>query len=163
VALLDVDKLIMGVVYDPNGDECFHALVGQGAFLNNKSISVSDSSTLIKSLLATGFPYDDFEREDEYFGILQEFTKKSRGLRRLGSAALDLVYVACGRFDGYYEYGLNPWDVAAGALIVKEAGGRVKDFRGGDDYIFGEEVIADNSLISKEFLSIVSKGFNKEV
>lgn len=163
VALLDVDKLIMGVVYEPNNNECFHAMVGHGAFLNDKPISVSDKKELIRSLLATGFPYDDFHRENEYFGILKEFTKKSRGLRRLGSAALDLAYVACGRFDGFYEYGLNPWDVAAGALIVEEAGGHVKDFRGGDDYIFGEEIIADNSLISEEFLSVVSKGFSEEI
>ncbi len=161
VALLDGEELIMGVIYQPNNKECFHAMVGSGAFLNEDPITVSDQPKLIQSLLATGFPYDDFQREDDYFGILKEFTKKSRGLRRLGSAALDLAYVACGRFDGFYEYGLNPWDVAAGALIVKESGGSVTDFRGSGNYIFGEEIIADNSLISEEFFAVISKGFNR--
>jgi myo-inositol-1(or 4)-monophosphatase len=161
VALMDGEELVMGVIYEPNSNECFHALADQGAYLNGKPISVSHQPELIQSLLATGFPYDDFQREDDYFGILKEFTKKSRGLRRLGSAALDLAYVACGRFDGFYEYGLNPWDVAAGALIVKEAGGHVSDFRGSKNYIFGEEIIADNSLISEAFFAVISKGFNR--
>lgn len=159
VALMDGDELIMGAVYEPNSNECFHAFKGEGAYMNDKRISVSVCSELIKSLLATGFPYDDFERQDDYFDILQEFTKKSRGLRRLGSAALDLAYVACGKFDGFYEYGLNPWDVAAGAIIVKEAGGKVSDFKGKGDFVFGEEIIADNGLITKEFFEVISEGF----
>jgi myo-inositol-1(or 4)-monophosphatase len=127
--------------------------------MNDKRINVSTCPELIQSLLATGFPYDDFERQDDYFDILKAFTKKSRGLRRLGSAALDLAYVACGKFDGFYEYGLNPWDVAAGAIIVKEAGGHVSDFKGGKDFIFGEEIIADNGSISDEFFQVISAGF----
>lgn len=162
VALLDQDELLLGVIYEPNTDECFAALRGHGATLNGSSMKVSTQSTLIKSLLATGFPYDDFEREKSYFDILQTFTHKSRGLRRLGTAALDLAYVACGRFDGFYEYGLNPWDVAAGALIVQEAGGNVSDFKGKMDYIFGEEIIADNGLISQEFLQVIEDGFSDE-
>lgn len=159
VALLDGEDIIMGVVYEPNSDQCYHALAGKGAFMNDKPISVSKTPTLIKSLLATGFPYDDFHREEGYFDILRDFTKKSRGIRRIGSAALDLVYVASGRFDGFYEYGLNSWDVAAGALIVLEAGGHVSDFKGKGDYIFGEEIIADNKLISDEFFTVISRGF----
>ncbi len=161
IALLDNEDLVMGVVYEPNSDECYHALKGQGAHRNFEAISVSDCPTLIQSLLATGFPYDDFERQDDYFKILKQLTHKSRGLRRLGSAALDLVYVACGRFDGFYEYGLNPWDVAAGIIIVQEAGGRVTDFSGENDYIFGEEIVADNGKISSEFLSVSSDGFEQ--
>ncbi|MCL4171156.1 UNVERIFIED_CONTAM: hypothetical protein GTU68_039147, partial [Idotea baltica] len=125
VALMDGDELVMGVIYEPNTQECFHALTGQGAFLNGKPINVTDNSVLSDCLLATGFPYDDFEREDAFFKVLKTLTQQSRGLRRLGSAALDLAYVACGRFDGFFEYGLNPWDVAAGALIVQEAEGKV--------------------------------------
>ncbi len=159
VALLEGKDVVMGVVYDPSSDECFHAFAGKGAFMNSSSISVSDTPELIKSLLATGFPYDDFDREEGYFGILRAFTQKCRGIRRIGSAALDLVYVANGRFDGFYEYGLNPWDVAAGALIVIEAGGQVSDFKGEKDYIFGEEIIADNKLISDEFFTVISHGF----
>jgi myo-inositol-1(or 4)-monophosphatase len=159
VALLDKDELVLGVIYEPSADECFHAIAGQGAYLNGKAIHVSERDTLLQSLLATGFPYDDFERENEYFDILKTFTKRSRGIRRLGSAALDLAYVACGRFEGFYEYGLNPWDVAAGALIVKEAGGSVTDFKGHKDFIFGEEIIADNSRITDEFRAIIQSGF----
>lgn len=159
VALMDKDELILGVIYEPSADECFHAIAGQGAFQNGEPIHVSERDTLLKSLLATGFPYDDFERENEYFDILKTFTKKSRGLRRLGSAAIDLAYVACGRFEGFYEYGLNPWDVAAGALIVKEAGGSVTDFKGQKDFIFGEEIIADNAKITEEFRAIIQTGF----
>jgi len=162
VALLDGESLIMGVIYAPNTQECFHALKGQGAFLNEQKIKVSGEKELIQSLLATGFPYDDFERQNEYFDILKSFTHKSRGLRRLGSAAIDLAYVACGRFEGFYEYGLNPWDVAAGALIVKESGGKVSDFKGGEDYIFGEEIIADNGKISEEFLQVIQAGFSSD-
>jgi myo-inositol-1(or 4)-monophosphatase len=159
VALLDGKELIMGVVYEPNMDECFSALKGNGAFLNEERISVSNQGALLQSLLATGFPYDDFHRESDYFKVLKDFTKESRGLRRLGSAALDLSYVACGRFDGYYEYGLNPWDVAAGALIVQEAGGTVMDFSGKEDYLFGEEIIASNGLIAKDLLSRIEPIF----
>jgi myo-inositol-1(or 4)-monophosphatase len=159
VALMDKDELILGVIYEPSADECFHAIAGQGAFQNGEPIHVSERDTLLKSLLATGFPYDDFERENEYFDILKTFTKKSRGLRRLGSAAIDLAYVACGRFEGFYEYGLNPWDVAAGALIVKEAGGSVTDFKEQKDFIFGEEIIADNAKITEEFRAIIQTGF----
>jgi myo-inositol-1(or 4)-monophosphatase len=159
VALMDKDELILGVIYEPSADECFHAIAGQGAFQNGEPIHVSERDTLLKSLLATGFPYDDFERENEYFDILKTFTKKSRGLRRLGSDAIDLAYVACGRFEGFYEYGLNPWDVAAGALIVKEAGGSVTDFKEQKDFIFGEEIIADNAKITEEFRAIIQTGF----
>lgn len=159
IALIEGEDLLIGVVYEPNTGECYSAAKGQGAHLNGQAIQVSTTDTLIRSLLATGFPYDDFHREDSYFGILKAFTKKSRGLRRLGSAALDLVYVACGRFEGFYEYGLNPWDVAAGALIVQEAGGRVCDFKGATDFVFGEEIVADNSLISAEFLAVIEQGF----
>jgi len=160
VALIEGEELIMGVVYEPNTDECFHAMKGHGAYRNDEQIKVSSQKELIKSLLATGFPYDDFHREKGYFEILKALTKKSRGLRRLGTAALDLVYVADGRFEGFYEYGLNPWDVAAGALIVVEAGGQVTDFKGEEDYVFGEEIIASNAHIGNDLLNQIRSVFD---
>jgi len=116
----------------------------------------------VESLLATGFPYDDFGREAEYMQLLRELMHGSRGIRRLGSAAADLAYVACGRFEAFYEYGLNPWDVAAGALIVQEAGGRVTDFHSGNDFVFGEEIVASNSAIHEELIGPIGKFFGRE-
>lgn len=159
VGLLDHDELILGVIFDPNRDECFSASKGNGAFLNDRPIQVSSSDELIRSLIATGFPYDDFKRFDEYVDFLGELTKKTKGLRRLGSAALDLAYVACGRFDAFYEYGLNAWDVAAGAIIVKEAGGLVTDFKNGKDFVFGEEILASNPNIHEEMHQALSTHF----
>jgi myo-inositol-1(or 4)-monophosphatase len=128
--------LQMGVVYDPSQDECFAAERGKGAWLNDLPIHVTDTPELIKTLLVTGFPYDrhgtDFDLNMRYFS---ELTRVSQGVRRLGSAALDVCYVACGRFDGYWELSIHPWDVAAGALIVEEAGGRVTNVQGSADYL----------------------------
>lgn len=146
IALMKRNELTLGVVYEVNRDECFHAVKGQGAFLNHFPITVSPIKTLDKSLLATGFPYYNFEQMSQYLVILDEFMKSTHGLRRMGSAAVDLAYTACGRFEGFFEYNLQPWDVAAGALIVKEAGGMVSDFNGGSDYIFGRQIIAGNEV-----------------
>ena len=159
VALLKNNELLVGVIYDPTHDELFTAYRGGGAYLNGKKIAVSDRSTLKESLLATGFPYDDFEFDAEYLALLSSLMKKSKGIRRLGSAALDLAYVACGRFDAFYEYGLNSYDVAAGALIVKEAGGSVNDFKVKDNFIFGEEILASNTIIHSETLAEIASFF----
>jgi len=159
VALAKGDEIIIGVIYDPTHNECFYAWKNGGAFLNGSPISVSPTQNLIRSLVATGFPYDDFDRYEEYIRFLGTLTKKTRGLRRLGSAAIDLAYVACGRFDTFYEYGLNAWDVAAGALIVKEAGGKVTDFKGKEDFVFGKEILASNSLLHPEMLSQIQTYF----
>lgn len=137
VGLHDGERMLVGVVHEITRDECFTAWHGGGAFLNEKPIRVSQRGKLIESLLATGFPYDDFGREAEYMQLLRELMHGSRGIRRLGSAAADLAYVACGRFEAFYEYGLNTWDVAAGALLVQEAGGQVTDFRGHTEWLFG--------------------------
>lgn len=142
VALLKKEMPVLGVVYEINLDECFHAVKDRGAFLNGKKIKVSRVGDLNESLLATGFPYYDFEKMPEYMQILRSFMESTHGLRRIGSAAVDLAYVACGRFEGFFEYNLNSWDVAAGVLLVTEAGGQVTDFEGGKDYIFGRSVIA---------------------
>jgi len=109
---------------------------------------VSERDDIHDALLATGFPYNDFSKLDEYLELLKWTMTNARGVRRLGSAATDLAYVACGRFDSFWEYDLKPWDVAAGALIVTEAGGVVKDFNGGKDFIFGGEIIASNALLA---------------
>ena len=157
IALMRDDELIMGVVYEINLRECFYAREGSGAFLNGKEIHVSGIKKLNDSLLVTGFPYQDYSRLDAYLELFKYFMEYSHGVRRFGSAAVDLAYVACGRCEGFYEYGLNPWDVAAGAFIVRQAGGVVNDFNGGDDFIFGKEIIAGGSAVFEEFLEVVRK------
>ena len=143
-------------MYEVNRDECFHAIKGEGAFLNHMPIRVSPVKTLERSLLATGFPYYDFEQMRQYLSILNELMQTTHGLRRMGSAAVDLAYTACGRFEGFFEYNLNAWDIAAGALIVQEAGGTVTDFRGGNDFLFGREIVAGN-VIRPELLKTIQK------
>ena len=157
IGLLDGDELVVGVVYEVGRDECFYAWKDGGAFLNGEKISVSDRSDIHDALLATGFPYSDFSRIEEYIEFLRWAMKNARGVRRLGSAAADLAYVACGRFDAFWEYDLKPWDVAAGALLVKEAGGMVGDYSGGDNYLFGREIIASNSLINRTILDKIKE------
>ncbi|HEY0031123.1 MAG TPA: inositol monophosphatase family protein [Bacteroidia bacterium] len=159
IALMRNQDLIMGVIYEINLDECFYAWEGSKAYLNGKEITVSKVSRLSDSLLATGFPYYDYGRMDEYMELFKHFMKTTHGLRRLGSAATDLAYVACGRFDGFYEYSLQAWDVAAGAFLVQQAGGKVTDFKGGKNFIFGKEMVAGNSLFFDEFLDAVQKHF----
>jgi myo-inositol-1(or 4)-monophosphatase len=157
IALKRNDKIILGVVYEVNQDECFYAWKGSKSYLNETEIQVSKTMNLSDSLLATGFPYYDFERLNPYFEFLKYLAKNSRGIRRMGSAAVDLVYVACGRFDAFFEYSLNPWDVAAGAFIVQQAGGKVTDFKGGEDWLFGSEIVACSKKISVEFNSAIQK------
>ncbi len=147
IALMFKKKLVMGVVLECSLNECFYAWEGSPAYLNGKEINVSDSSQIKDTFVATGFPYYDFSRMDAFQKSLEFFMRESHGIRRLGSAATDLVYVAAGRFDIFYEYSLQPWDVAAGAFIVQQAGGKVSDFNGGNNYIFGKEIMATNSQI----------------
>ncbi|MDD4968449.1 MAG: inositol monophosphatase family protein [Paludibacter sp.] len=155
IGLMDGDELVVGVVYEVGLDECFYAWKEGGAYLNGKAIRVSERDNIHDALLATGFPYNDFSKLDEYLELLKWTMTNARGVRRLGSAATDLAYVACGRFDSFWEYDLKPWDVAAGALIVREAGGVVTDFKGGKDYIFGGEIIASNALLAELMLEKV--------
>ena len=159
IALQEYDELVVGVVYEINLDECFYASKGSAAFLNGKEISVSTSSSINNSLLATGFPYYDFSKQAAYLALFTEFMKSCHGLRRLGSAAVDLAYTACGRFDGYYEYNLNPWDVAAGILIVRQAGGEVVNFKGGPEILNSRELLATNGNITQEMLATIKKNF----
>lgn len=159
IALQEYGELVSGVVYEVNLDECFYAWKGAPAYLNGKEIKVSDSPSIDKSLLATGFPYYDFEKQPAYIALFTELMKSCHGLRRLGSAAVDLAYTACGRFDGYYEYNLNPWDVAAGILIVRQAGGDVVNFTGGMECLESRELLATNGKITGEMLKAIQLYF----
>jgi myo-inositol-1(or 4)-monophosphatase len=153
IALMHHNEPVIGVIYDINLDECFYAWEGGPALMNGNPIRVSNAPELKDSLLATGFPYYDYSLLDKYMELFTWCLKNTHGVRRIGSAAIDLAWVACGRFEAFFEYGLNAWDVAAGVLIIKQAGGRIGDFKGGDDYIFGREIIATNSLIYDKFLA----------
>jgi myo-inositol-1(or 4)-monophosphatase len=159
IALQEHDELVLGVVYEINQDECFYAWKGSPAYLNGTEIKVSGCKTIDKSLLATGFPYYDFKKQPAYIELFTELMKSCHGLRRLGSAAVDLVYTACGRFEGYYEYNLNSWDVAAGILIVRQAGGEVVNFKGGDECLNTRELLATNGKITQEMLQTIQKYF----
>ncbi len=159
IALMEGNEIISGVIYEINLQECFYAWKNSQAFLNRTPIKVSETTNLNNSLLATGFPYYDYSKLDQYLELFKYFMENTRGIRRLGSASVDLAYVACGRFDGFYEYGLSPWDVAAGALIVQQAGGKVCDFSGDKNYIFGKEIITSNQNIFKEFLNVIKNYF----
>ena len=159
IALMENTELVIGVVYDPIADECFSAWKGGPAQLNGKTIRTSNRGTLGQALIATGFPYNDFTLADAYLGSFRELMTCTHGIRRLGSAAIDLAYVACGRYDAFWEYHLNPWDVAAGTLIIKQAGGSVCDFSGGNGYLFGKTYVATNGLLQTEFLNVLKKYF----
>ena len=147
--------IIMGGVYDPIRDELFFAERNKGAFLNKKRINVSRTRRLSQSLLITGFPYDRRRYAEYYLSFFRAFMMKCHGIRRAGSAALDFCYVACGRIDGFWEFKLHPWDVAAGSLIVEEAGGRVTDFAGKKYTIYGTETLASNGFIHNEMRRVI--------
>ncbi|MCG2677640.1 inositol monophosphatase, partial [bacterium] len=157
IALEKDGEVILGVVYDPVPNELFLAEKEKGATLNGKRISVSKIDDLDKGLLATGFPYDRRERADEYLKLYREFMLNSQGIRRDGAAALNLCYTANGRFDGFWEEQLAPWDVAAGSLIVTEAGGEVTDFKGDKIDIYEKEILASNGKIHREMEEIIKK------
>ena len=127
--------------------------------MDDREIRVTETAKVSDSLIATGFPYTYFERLDPFMYSVRYFMQNSHGLRRLGSAATDLAYVACGRFEAFYEYGLNPWDVAAGIFIIQQAGGMACDFSGGQDWLFGDTVIAANSAMFDEFRDVVKQIF----
>lgn len=158
IGLLQAGEVIAGVVYDPIRDELFSAAKAQGATLNGKQISVSTAATLDQSLLATGFPYDLRTNPDNNLEHFSNFTLRARAIRRPGAAAIDLVWTACGRLDGFWEVRLNAWDVAAGALIVREAGGHVSDLTGGEDWLDPANIVASNGKIHAEMLTVLRDG-----
>jgi myo-inositol-1(or 4)-monophosphatase len=157
IGLMEHDEVIAGVIYEVSGNEVFSCWKNGGAWLNGMAIHVSEAKKLSDSLIATGFPYSDFDFLDPYMKCLTWFCRHTHGIRRLGSAAIDLAYVACGRFEAFYEYGLHHWDIAAGILLVREAGGRVSDFSGSEKNLKGEEIVAANNSVFSEVLEIVSK------
>ena len=159
IALMHQDEIIIGVVYEVMREECFYSWKGAPVFMNEKEVRVTNTDDLDNSLLATGFPFYDYSRLDQYLQLFKHFMQHTRGVRRLGSAAVDLAYTACGRFDGFYEYGLKPWDVAAGSFLIKQAGGRVCDFKEEGNYLFGQEIIASNGKLHKDLVATVRKFF----
>lgn len=155
IALAQNGQLQHGVIYDPNRNELFTASRGKGAFLNDRRIRVSKRVRMNESLIGTGFPFKNLQHSDAYIAMFRELTEKTAGLRRPGAAALDLAYVACGRTDGFFEIGLKPWDMAAGALLVQEAGGLVSDFAGEAAYLDTGNLVSGNPKVFAQLLQIV--------
>lgn len=155
VALMHERRPVLGYVYEVCHRELFSAIAGEGARLNGEPIRVSEANDLGKALLATGFPYTDFSFLQDYLSLLTDFMRASHGMRRFGSAALDLAYVASGRFDGYFEYGLNAWDVAAGVLLVREAGGMATTFTGEGDCIFNRQICVGTPEVHTQMMQVI--------
>jgi len=151
------DETIVGVVYNPAADKCFWAEKNGGAFINGEAIHITSTNTLSNSLLVTGFPYTHNDRWIKGFDLFKTLYGKTQGVRRLGAASLDFCFVAMGRFEGFWEFGLQPWDVCAGALIVKEAGGKVSGWDGSPMPFSGNRVLATNGHIHKEILEVLGK------
>ncbi len=162
IGLIENGTPVMGVVYEIGLDELFYAWKDSPAYLNGRKITVSLSSRSEDALIGTGFPYYDFDRMENYIDVLRHLMKTTRGLRRMGSAAADLCYVASGRFDAFFEHALHAWDVAAGAFILLQAGGRVTDFNGGTNWLFGGEIIAASGHFFPEFYGVVKARLGKE-
>jgi myo-inositol-1(or 4)-monophosphatase len=158
IALEAKGKVVVGVVYDPMRGETFWTAKGEGAFLNGREIRVSSIDDLNKGLLATGFPYDIRVSEANNIVHFNNFLTRAQALRRCGSAAMDLCYVACGRFDGFWELKLKPWDMAAGALMVQEAGGRVSGFQNEEFSLSRSEILASNGLIHQQMVEVLKLG-----
>jgi myo-inositol-1(or 4)-monophosphatase len=162
IALEFKRKIVCGVVYDPMRDETFSGIKSDGAFLNGERIRVSNINDLDKSLLATGFPYDLRESDENNIVHFNNFVTRAQAIRRCGSAALDLCYVACGRFDGFWEIKLKPWDVAAASLIVQEAGGHLSDFENQEFSIQSHETLGTNGLIHQQMLDVLCMAAKSE-
>jgi myo-inositol-1(or 4)-monophosphatase len=152
IALWDKTELVMGVVYELAHNQCFYATKGQGAYLNGSPLQISTRSKPEESLIATGFPYTEFSLVDPFLALLKLLFRETHGVRRAGAASYDLCAVAAGWVEGFFEQGLKAWDVAAGGLIVQEAGGQICDWNGGDDWLMGKQIIAANDPIKKYLL-----------
>ncbi len=159
IALEYESKIVLGVVFDPVRDELFHALRGGGAYLNNRPIKVSAIKDLGSCLIATGFPFRAKDMVDVYLAAFKEIFYGVSDIRRAGSAAIDLAYIAAGRFEGFFELKLSPWDIAAGSVLIEEAGGLITDFGGGKDYLSTGNIVAGNKNIQPEILKTVKKVF----
>jgi myo-inositol-1(or 4)-monophosphatase len=161
---LEVEGIIrLGVVYDPTREEFFNAELGKGAYMNGERIGISRTKAVEESLLCTGFTHENEWMVDENLRHFENFIRSAQAVRRDGSAALNLCYVSCGRFDGFWELGLHPWDTAAGALILRESGGKVTNFSGGEFDIYGKETLGTNGLIHNGMINVISLGREKRV
>jgi myo-inositol-1(or 4)-monophosphatase len=159
---LKADRVpVFGLICHVPRDEYYYAWQGGGAWCDGRQIWVSERARLSDSLIATGLPYYDFGRASAYYAALQEFSRQTRGIRRFGAAALDLAYVASGQYDAFFEYGLAPWDVAAGIVLVQEAGGKICDFSGGGHYLHGREIIATNGRLYEDVLGVLRPHFTE--
>ena len=156
VALVDHKTVLCGVILELSANECFSAFKDGGAYSNGSKIQVSKNATLSRSLLITGFPYDQNELFEPWISLFAKLTRKTHGVRRYGAAAMDICYVAAGKADGFYEFNLNPWDVAAASLIAQEAGATITDFYHGDNFLFGKSLIATNGQIHQELAAEVA-------
>lgn len=161
VGLRHRDVPVLGIVQEVTRKESFYAWKGGGAYLNGTPIAVAATTDLRESLVATGFPYRHFDRMEGYFTAMKQLMATTRGLRRYGASAVDLAYVACGRYELFFEYGLSPWDVAAGIVIVEEAGGKLADFGKGTDFLFGGEMIAACPGIMEAAAEIIFQSFSE--
>lgn len=157
IGLVKGNDVIAGVIYDPTRDHLFHAELGKGAYLNNKKLHVSKVKDIKKALLVTGFPYNVEQNPDHCFERFIKMTSESRAVRRLGSAAIDFAYVAAGIFDGFWEVKLNPWDIAAGYLLVKEAGGKVTNFAAEESDIYNKQILASNGFIHNKMVELLAE------
>ncbi|MBM3177371.1 MAG: inositol monophosphatase [Bacteroidetes bacterium] len=152
------EETVLGIVHEVMANECFGSFQDAPVWCNNKEVHVAATTSLGRSLIATGFPYDTGDRMDAHLSSIRDLLKQTHGVRRLGSAATDLAYVACGRLDGFFEYNLSPWDVAAGAFLVRQAGGKVTDFDGGSNFLFGRQLCAANA-VHNQLLSVVRQNW----
>ena len=159
IALRQSDQIILGVILDPMKNELFTVEKYKGAFLNNQKIQVSNEPQMLKCLIGTGFPFKLKEHLPTYLKCFHDIFQQSSGVRRMGSAAIDLAYVASGRFAGFWEMGLSPWDMAAGSLMIEEAGGQISDFWGGDSYLESGYIVASNRHIHQKMVESTSKHF----
>ncbi len=157
IGLAEGNELIMGVVYEVGADEMFYAWKNSPAFCNGMEIKAASRAKSEDTLIATGFPYYDFDRMDDYMEAMKVLMQSTRGIRRFGSAAIDLCYVAAGRFDAFFEHALHAWDVAAGVFILQQAGGKTVDFNGGNDWLFGGEIISASNAYFPVFFEVVNK------
>lgn len=163
IALQEKGVLTQAVIYDPVHNDLFTATKGRGAFLNDKRIRVTNRSKLQEGLISTGFPFKDFSYMDVYVDIFKDMAKKTSGLRRPGSAALDLAYVAAGYTDGFFEINLSPWDIAAGALLVQEAGGIVGDFEGNESWLQTGNIVAANPKVFGQMLQVIAPHLTERI
>jgi myo-inositol-1(or 4)-monophosphatase len=163
IALMQNSKTVVGVIYELGQKEIFYSWKGAGVYCNENQVTVSKAKAISEGLIATGFHINDNSRLEGQLQTVFEIVSNSHGIRRPGSAATDLAYVAAGRFDGFFEFGLSPWDVAAGAFLVEQAGGKVSDYSGGQNYMNGREIIAGTPGVYQNLLQLIQKNANQDV